>query len=74
MSARRGNILYAWQVLEDGDWGIIAVVVGNKLVPLVHRSPTVIQSMKPLAQEHRDETRLPVRLGRFTFDREEERL
>ena len=73
--SRPGNTLYAWQVFEDGDWGVIAGVVDDgQLMSLVSRSALVAQAMEPVARRHADSTGLPVRLARFTFDREEQRL
>lgn len=74
MRARLGNVLYAWQVLEDGDWGVIAAVVDGKPTPLVSRSLTVVSTFRQYAEQHGKTTGLTVRLARFELDVVVERL
>lgn len=64
-----GDELWAWQVLEDGEWGTISTVipeVGHAI--LVSRKKAIVtEFMRPLAESHAKESGLPVRLARFTL-------
>jgi hypothetical protein len=64
-----GDELWAWQVLEDGEWGTIsAVIPGVGHAILVSRSkPIVTEFMRPVAESHAKESGLPVRLARFAL-------
>ena len=64
-----GDELWAWQVLEDGEWGTISTVVpevGHAI--LVSRNKAIVtEFMRPLAEAHAKEFGLPVRLARFAL-------
>jgi hypothetical protein len=65
-----GEVIYAWQVFEDGEWGTIAAAIGDIVmspVPLVHRSLLMIRRLEPLARNHAQLTGLPIRLAKFTL-------
>ena len=65
--------IFAWQVLEDGQWGTIAAVImpGMSAVPLVVRSrPLAEGAMRRFAELHVLSTGKRVRLARFDFARE----
>jgi hypothetical protein len=73
----KGDRLYAWQTLENGDWGLIATLLdhaGQKLVmPLVGRSEEVARGIqRDSAILHNETYNLPVRLVSFEMDTVEE--
>ena len=54
-SPDNGNELWAWQAQEtDGRWSLIGLSVdgGDAYVPIIHRSPEFIESVRPLALRH----------------------
>lgn len=61
--------IYAWQVAEGGQWGLIASYVPaiRQTGVLVHRNRDVAETMRPLAEAHHEATGLPVRLAQFTY-------
>lgn len=66
---QRGDSLWAWQALEDGEWGLISAVipkVGH--AALVGRDRKVVSElMRPFVEEHVKASGLPVRLARFAL-------
>lgn len=64
-----GDELWAWQVLEAGEWGTIsAMIPGVGHAILVSRSKAIVTDfMRPLAESHAKESGLPVRLARFAL-------
>lgn len=65
--------LYAWQVLEDGQWDLIGADLGQGVFPLVTSRRHLADAMGLAAVEHHDATGLPVRKVRFgsmTIERE----
>lgn len=65
----QGDVLYVWQVLENGGWGIIAAVPprgpDRTVVPLVSRRLDIADDMRTVAMQHHERTGLPVRLAHF---------
>jgi len=57
--------MYAWQVLERGEWNIIGAYLGTGLTPLVTTRKHVYDKMRSIAVVHADETGLPVRGVRY---------
>lgn len=72
MTGEAPEALYAWQEFgHDGRWGIIAMVVPEVSpapVPLVFRSPEVMEKVRPLAESHARASQLEVRMHRFIPD------
>jgi hypothetical protein len=64
-----GDELYAWQVLEDGAWGLILaeVVPGMGPTVCVSRSLAGAHLMGLFAVHHHDATGLPVRCIRLAL-------
>lgn len=63
-----GEALYAWQVLDDGEWNIIGTVLpgGMDPMPLVTTRPHVYEKLQMFAEAHWRATGLPVRGVKFT--------
>lgn len=69
--------MYAWQVQEpDGRWGNISAYIPALKAHgvLISSSSRVVEKMRPIAEAHRRGTGKPVRLVKFTFNEEIERL
>lgn len=65
--------VYQWQVLEDGQWGVIATALlkaGQEVhFPLTTRDERMARvDLRPFAESHKRSTGLPVRLHRFIPD------
>ena len=62
----RGDTIWLWQVLENGEWGsIYAAVVPGIPGVLVARDLVTAQMLGVYAVAHHDSTGLPVRCVRF---------
>lgn len=61
--------LYVWQVLEEGEWGVIGgLTLELGMLPLVTRDVSIARGfMRGVAEQHHLRTRLPVRLAYMTL-------
>jgi len=67
--------LFAWQVMDEGEWGTIATIVNGVVTPLVTRKEEVArQFFQIYAESHGQASQHPVRLARFDFAEELVRL
>jgi len=64
-----GDDLYAWQVQEpDGRWSMVAAIVGESAIPLIHRSQEIMSACKPLATKHAEALGQRLRFAHFTLE------
>jgi hypothetical protein len=58
--------MYAWQVLENGEWNFVGAQVGDMgMIPLVTTRERTFERMRGLAELHRITSGLPVRGVRY---------
>jgi len=57
--------MFCWQVHEQGEWNIIAVLLDGMLTPLVTTREATFSAMRPFAEAHGLSTGLSIRGVRY---------